>query len=104
MRYSPPLLLSVMANSNFRIELAPEVTLTETEGKIVLFSKKTGDFFGLNESAVLFIKELSSKDYLHTLQTASKTFAVPESELASDILELVAELEKQKLLKKIPVT
>ena len=92
-----------MANNNFKIELAPQVTITETDGKAVLFSKKTGDFFGLNDSAAYLLKELSGSDFLATLKKASVAFSVPETDLSSDLIELVADLEKQKLLKKIPI-
>lgn len=93
-----------MANNNFRIELAAELTLTEKDGKVVLFSKKTGDFFGLNETAGYFLKELCKSDFLTTLSNASAEFSVPETELSSDISELVSELESQKLVRKIPVS
>jgi len=86
---------------NFRVELHPEMTLTETQGKLVLFSKKTGDFFGLNESALHLLKLLIASDFMTALKTGAQDLEVDTNTLQTDLLELVAELEKNKIIKKL---
>ncbi|NBT59719.1 PqqD family protein [bacterium] len=91
------------SHPNFKIDLAPNLTLTEMEGKWVLFSKHTGDFFGLNESAGIFLNILIQNDFLTSLKLARKEFDAPEEVLERDFLELIHSLESQKLLKKLPL-
>lgn len=92
-----------MSVCNFKIEFAPGVTQTEIDGKHVLFSKNSGDFFGLNDSAQMFLKELQCNDFLTTLNKAAESFSMPEEEIANDILMLLKNLEAPKFIHKIPV-
>ncbi len=91
------------AIQNFKVQLTPGVTLTETDGKLVLFSKRTGDFFGLNDSANLFLDELSRSDFLTTQRRAVDTYNMSPSEISADLLTLVEDLEDQKLIVRIPI-
>ncbi len=93
-----------MGANNFKVHLAQDLTLTESDGQTVLFSKKTGDFFGLNESAGLFLKDLTETDFESTLKKAAVTFSAPMEVLSTDLLELVDELEKQKLITRTAVS
>lgn len=77
------------------------MTLTETQGKLVLFSKKTGDFFGLNESALFLLKTLLESDFSTTLVKGAQEFQVEPSILEQDLVELVSELEKTSIIKKV---
>lgn len=86
--------------SNFKIQLNPQVTLTEMEGRLVLFSKSTGDFFGLNESALVLLKTLLNSDFKTATTQCSQEFGVPLPIIETDLIALVDELERQKLLKK----
>ena len=86
---------------NFKVQLAPHITLTEIDGKLVLFSKQSGDFFGLNESAVGLIKSLLETDFLTTLKRASGEYNETESVLRTDLIELIKQLEDAKILKTI---
>lgn len=88
---------------NFKIELAKHLTLTTIDNKLVLFSKQSGDFFGLNESALFLLKTLLENNYQITVQLAVKEFGVDAQVIQSDLLELVRDLESQKLLRKIDV-
>lgn len=87
--------------TNFKITLNPDMTLTETQGKLVLFSKKTGDFFGLNESALFLLKTLLESDFSTTLVRGAQEFQVEPSILEQDLVDLVAELEKTSIIKKV---
>lgn len=86
--------------SNFKIQLNPQVTLTEMEGRLVLFSKSTGDFFGLNESALVLLKTLLNSDFKTAVNHCSQEFGVPTSTIEMDLIALVEDLEHQKLLRK----
>jgi len=88
---------------NFKIQLAENLSLTEMERKWVLFSKQTGDFFGLNESAGFFLKLLLEHDFLKSIALAQKEFDVSETILQQDFLELIDDLMKRKLIKKVPL-
>lgn len=99
----PFYLIPMKSNQNFKIVLAAHLTLTEMDGKLVLFSKNTGDFFGLNESAGLFLKRLLESDFENSLAFVKKEFDAPEGVLRSDFLSLIEGLEKNKLVTKIPV-
>lgn len=89
--------------TNFKVELAPHLTLTTIEGKLVLFSKSTGDFFGLNESAAFFLKAVTETDFRSALQLAQDEFSVPKETLEKDFLDLIQDLESLKLLKTVAV-
>lgn len=86
---------------NFKIQLNPGITLTETQGKLVLFSKKTGDFFGLNESALFLLKNLLESDFSTAVQKGAEEFQVDTATLEADLVDLVAELEKTSIIKKL---
>jgi len=90
-----------MPSPNFKIALNPEVTLTETQGKLVLFSKKTGDFFGINETALFLLKTFLDSDFTTTLKKGSEHLAVEIPTLEKDLLELITELEQNALIRKI---
>lgn len=87
---------------NFKVALASTISLTEIDGKLVLFSKDTGDFFGLNESALFLLKKLLDTDYLQAVAAGAAEYEVTEQAISQDLIELVTELEKQKLLRKLP--
>jgi len=86
---------------NFSICLAPQFSLTQIDGKLVLFSKQTGDFFGLNESALVLLQKLLANDFDTALNLAAQEFEVEKDILQKDFLELVSELEKLNILKRV---
>jgi len=88
---------------NFKVELVSTISLTEIDGKLVLFSKDTGDFFGLNESALFLLKNLLDTDFWQAVAAGAAEYAVTEQAICDDLMELVTELEKQKLLRKLPL-
>ena len=87
---------------NFKIVLSSHVTLTKMEDKLVLFSKKSGDFYGLNESALFLLKTLLESDFHKTLKVAAHEFNEDENVIQSDLEELVTSLESADVLKKVP--
>lgn len=82
---------------NFKLKLDPLVVFQKIDGQEVLFSKKTGDFFGLNESAAFMLKELISSDFETATKISSDTFGVDHSIIREDLQELVDSLIAGKL-------
>lgn len=81
-----------------RIQLAAGTTLTNVEGKDVLFSTRTGDSFGLNETAARMLRLALE---IGTDEAAAKLAAeydAASGELQSDLDELVGELVQLKLV------
>ncbi len=87
----------------YHVELMPGVSLTKVDDRSVLFSKKTGDFYGLNNSGAWMVRELLASGYEQTLANAATAFqGVASDKLATDLTTLVDHLAKLKLLKKLP--
>lgn len=78
--------------SNYKIALSPTVSWTSIEGQTVLFSKKTGDFFGINETGAHLIQELLKSDFDATVAASAKAFEVPADQISADLSELVESL------------
>jgi len=88
--------------NNFKILLSPQVTLTEIDGKLVLFSKTSGDFFGLNESALFLLKLVLETDFKSAVHQAASEYQEPEDVIREDLLALVEDLKKAKVLTTLP--
>jgi len=77
------------------------ISLKEIDGQAVLFSRKTGDFFGLNDTATILILDLVDSDFESTVAKSSVLFHVPAQEIRKDLTELIETLEQNKLLVRI---
>lgn len=86
---------------NFKLKLDALVVIQKIDGQDVLFSKKTGDFFGINESAAFMLKLLIDTDFQSAIRQASDAFNVDQDTIASDLMELVDSLVASKLAEKI---
>ena len=74
-----------------RIRLAPGTTLTNVEGKEVLFSVRTGDSYGLNETAARMVRlalEMSLDDA--AAQLAAREYRPNALRKVSALVESVA--------------
>lgn len=80
-----------------RIQLAAGVTLTNIEGKDVLFSTRTGDSFGLNETASRMLRLALKMGMAEAATKLAIEYDVTPEELQSDLAELVGELVQLKL-------
>lgn len=80
-----------------RIQLVAGVTLTNIEGKDVLFSTRTGDSFGLNETASRMLRLALKKGMAEAATKLAIEYDVTPEELQSDLAELVSELVQLKL-------
>lgn len=80
-----------------RIRLAPGTTLTNVEGKDVLFSVRTGDSYGLNETAARMVRLCLETSLDEAASQLAGEFGVAREELRGDLDELIGELVQLKL-------
>jgi hypothetical protein len=88
---------------NYTIRLDPSVALKKVDGQTVLFSKRTGDFYGLNPTAVHLIERLLESDLDSTTKSAANDFGVEEKTIRDDITEVVDSLVEAKLVHRMPI-
>jgi len=80
-----------------RIQLTPGTSLTSIEGKSVLFSVKTGESYGLNETAAEMLKLGLEGGIDHAVAWFVQNYDAPPDEIRGDIDELARDLERVKL-------
>jgi hypothetical protein len=85
-----------------RLQLTPGTTLTLVEGKNVLFSMKSGDSFGLNETAAEMLKSAREDGMEKAAKRLAQDYDAPIKEIRSDLDELVAELVRLKFVQLAP--
>jgi hypothetical protein len=85
-----------------RLQLTPGTTLTLVEGKSVLFSVKSGDSFGLNETAAEMLKSAREDGLEEAAKRLAQDYDAPIEEIRSDLDELVAELVRLKFVQLAP--
>lgn len=81
-----------------RIQLAAGTTLTNVEGKDLLFSTRTGDSFGLNETAARMLMLVLEMGTVEAATKLAAEYDAAPGELQSDLDELVGELVQLKLV------
>ncbi len=79
-----------------RLQLTPGTTLTLVEGKSVLFSVKSGDSFGLNETAAEMLKMAREEGLAKAAKRLAQDYDAPLEEIRNDLDELVGELVRLK--------
>jgi hypothetical protein len=89
---------------NFTLALDPMVTLRDVNGQTVLFSRTTGDFYGLNPTGGYLIRQLMSSDFERTTRAAAAELDVDEERVRDDLDEMVAALVKARLAARVPVS
>lgn len=80
------------------VHLAPDATISTIEGKTVLFSKRTGDFFGLNDSAAYMVRAALESDVERAIAKCAADYEVDPVELGADLRSLLDELAKLRLV------
>lgn len=83
---------------NYTIVLSPTVSWTTVNEQTVLFSKSTGDFYGMNSTAAHLVQELLQSNFLSTVRKASQEFGVEEAQIQTDLQEVVDTLLAAKLV------
>lgn len=85
---------------NFRLKLDPLIVMQKIDDQDVLFSKKTGDFYGLNESAAFMLRQLLGSDFKTAVSQSAAAFKVDRTVIEGDLLELVESLVASELAEK----
>ena len=83
------------------IRLAPGTTLTIVEGKDVLFSVKSGDSYGLNETAARMLRlglEANLDDVVNRL---AEEYGAEPTEIREDFVQLIRELVQLKFVQEV---
>ena len=80
-----------------RIQLTAGTSLTTIEGKSVLFSVKTGESYGLNETAAEMLRLGLERGIDHAVELLAQNYNAPAAEIRSDLDELTQDLVRVKL-------
>ena len=83
------------------IRLAPGTTLTIVEGKDVLFSVKSGDSYGLNETAARMLRVGLEANLDDVVNRLSEEYGAEPTEIRDDFEQLVRELVQLKFVQKL---
>jgi len=81
-----------------RLQLTPGTSLTTIEGKSVLFSVKTGESYGLNETAAQMLRRGLEGGLERAVEQLAKDYNAPIEEIRSDLDELARHLAQMKLV------
>lgn len=80
------------------IRLATGTTLTNVEGKDVLFSVKSGDSYGLNETAARMLRLGLEADLDQVVNQLATEYGIEPEEIRNDFEEVVGELVQLKFV------
>ncbi len=80
-----------------RIQLTAGTSLTTIEGKSVLFSVKTGESYGLNETAAEMLRLGLEGGIDHAVELLALNYNAPAAEIRTDLDELTHDLVRVKL-------
>ena len=80
------------------IKLTEGTTLTEVGGKDVLFSVKSGESFGLNETAAHMLRLCLELGATQAVQQLSEEYSVSAEELREDLQALLDGLADVRLI------
>ena len=83
------------------IRLAPGTTLTIVEGKDVLFSVKSGDSYGLNETAARMLRVGLEANLDDVVDRLAEEYGAERTEIRDDFEQLVRELVQLKFVQKL---
>ncbi len=84
-----------------KVQLAPGTTLTSIEGKDVLFSVRTGDSYGLNETAARMVRLGIEVGLEEAANQMAEEYSVEPSEIRADFDELMRDLIQLKLVQSL---
>lgn len=81
-----------------RVRLAQGTTLTNVEGKDVLFSVRSGESYGLNETAARMVRLALEMNLDDAAAKLAEEYGATREELRGDLGELIGELVQLKLV------
>ncbi len=80
------------------IRLAAGTTLTSVEGKDVLFSVRTGESYGLNETAAQMVRLSLESGVAQAATQMAAEYGVSAEDIRGDIEQLVQELVQLRMV------
>ncbi|MCK8602747.1 PqqD family protein [Desulfoferrobacter suflitae] len=81
------------------IRLNDNIIWRTIEGEAVLLNQATGDYYGLNSVGCSFWEKIDgSRTVAEIIQLLMREYDVPEAAVTRDVLELIAEMQRQGLL------
>ena len=83
------------------IRLAPGTTLTIVEGKDVLFSVKSGDSYGLNETAARMLRVGLEANLDDVVDRLAEEYGAERTKIRDDFEQLVRELVQLKFVQRL---
>lgn len=83
------------------IRLAAGTTLTIVEGKDVLFSVKSGDSYGLNETAARMLRVGLEANLDDVVDRLAEEYGAERTEIRDDFEQLVRELVQLKFVQRL---
>ena len=83
--------------TQMKYRLAEHVTLTEVDNEVVLLDLNAGQYFGLNHVGARFLKQLGN-DKQEVIANLAKYYQTDQTQVESDINELMDSLIEQKLV------
>lgn len=95
-------MLIVMERTSMLVRLSPGTSLTVIEGKSVLFSVRSGESYGLNETAAQMLRLSLEIGLSGTAAQLAQDYEAPVEEIRSDLDALVKELVRAKLAQLVP--
>lgn len=84
------------------IRLAPGTSLTEIEGKSVLFSVKTGETYGLNDTAAEMVRLGIAHGVAQAADMIAQDYDIDVAEIRGDLDDLTRELVALKFIQLAP--
>lgn len=81
-----------------KVQLTPGTSLTMIEGRSVLFSVKTGESYGLNETAAEMLRFSMEDGIGKAVAKLAQDYNAPEDEIRSDLDELTRDLVRIKMV------
>lgn len=80
------------------VRLAPGTSLTDIEGKSVLFSVKTGDTYGLNDTAAEMLRLSIAQGVAQAAEAIARDYDIDVADVRADLDALMRELTALKFV------
>lgn len=81
------------------IKLAEDLSLTDVDEEMVILNLKTGSYYGVNHIGAELLKDVQKNtDFSKSVKRISEKYQVSQEQVASDIEQLLGELEDQELI------
>jgi len=88
-------------NLNQKYTLCRDIQWQVVENESIILNMNNGDYFNLNNSGTkIFLSIVNGRPLTSVVSQQKETYAKSEAELKKDILDLLQDLAKNKIIKK----